>query len=500
MDWKIRLYDNGNVICDYDFSEKNLILHNLHLVSVDSESIFLSFTWAALGEGGKMLSRAGFFKIERETMAATAFIQKENGFAGVLEAIPDLSAKNLFDTSKSDEDENSVRSFPIYLVAGEYEENPLYKVEMETANFEIYAVAPVNTNFSNESSESPMKNSPEFSYNPFRYYKNGIFMPLLGVVPIYSHDFSEDATTIFGLTFISTNPWGDRQISFASGWNPIFGNGGLQLGFSGGDDSFQYNLSGTCVFDSDGFMQNCDTLLLSKTLLRGKVSAFSTGVQGSFLYGRQIIDEDSFEDNIDDSVGKSMDGLIFVQFSNIHKISPSVYDAAGFSFKPFVLSSWRETELNPDFDKYLNAGATATFRFPIFIPFIFTGELFPSSKYVASGSVKAIFATIELHKGIPALSLFMQRIEISTTYSGKISYEHGEFWDIKRTDEILKDVKKSDYSDAIQIGADLFLSPNTGFFANDGIQFSLGYAMIYRPNPKSNEKRVAYGLSVGLDL
>ena len=268
-------------------------------------------------------------------------------------------------------------------------------------------------------------------------------------------------------------------------------------------------MSGTAVFDEKGFLQTVDTLSLAKTLWRGKVSAFSLGTQANFLYGRQLVpeneDDEAIEDNWDDSVAKSADALAFLQFTNIHKISPGVYSRAGFLLQPFVLGSYRTSENLEKFsaeEKYLNAGAKAQLQFPILVPFIFTAGLFPSSKYAASGSVKAILCSFEIHKGIPAVSIFAQRLVLSAAYSGKISYRYrayDEFWNICRTDEIFRDIKKEDYSDSVQLGLDLYLSPNTGFVASGEYQFSLGYALIYRPNPKPTEKRIAYGITVGIN-
>ena len=533
LKWKIRLFDGEKTLRDYDFSEiagvdgaKNLILHNLHVVSSDSEAIWLSFSWAELGKGGKMLSRAGIVKIARKDWQMTAFLQKENGFAGIVDAVFSREAVKCLEKSKSQITQiGTDEKFSVFVAAAQYEETPLYRIEMTASDFVAVAVSSSeektdrtdktdNTNEKNPSnplhpsnqrqnsesapSENPASVHTEISYNPFRYYKNGVFVPLLAQVPVYNHDFGADSSAFLGLIFVSTNPWGDRGISFSAGYDPFYNDGGFQLGFSGGDDSFQYALSGTCIFDKKGFMQTFDSLQLTQVLWRGKVSAFSAGAQGNFLYGRQIVDDD-LEKGRDDSVGKSADALAFLQFSNVHKVSPRVFNSAGFAFKPFVLCSYRDSENRLSDDKYINAGAVAQVRFPIFVPFIFTASLFPSSKYAASGSVQAILADFEIHKGIPAVSLFVQRVVLSASYSGKISYIHDELWDIKRTDEIFKNVEKSDYSDAISLNADLYLSPNTGFFANDEIQFSIGAAFVYRPNPKKNENRVGCGITFGMN-
>ena len=494
LSWHIKIFDSEKTLADYDFSslksadsERNLILHNLHFVSEDSDSLALSFSWAELGMGGKMLSRPGFFKINREDGSATAYLHKENSFAGVIDSFP------IFDDE----------GISLYSVFAEYEKNPLYRLEMNQEDFETVQILAkkIEKSFTEETASE--KKQVEISYNPFRYYPRGILIPGLSFVPVFNHDLETDSTALLGATFVSTNPWGDKQVSFSAGYAPIYNNGGAKLSLSGGDDSFQYTLSGTCLFDKDGFMQTADTALFTKTLWRGKVSSFAAGTQGSFLYGRQIINED-FEDNWDESDGKSADALAFVQFSNIHKIAPGVYSRAGFLLQPFVHGSYRTSEFLQKFsieDKYLNAGVKTQLCFPVFFPFIFTASLFPSSKYAANGSVKAILFDLEIHKGIPAVSLFAQRLVLSTTYSGKIAYryrDYDELWNIRYTDEIFKNVEKEDYSDALTFRADLYLSPNTGFIADGSFQFSLGYAMIFRPNPKSSEKKIAYGITFGM--
>uniref|UniRef100_UPI00388EBC4A hypothetical protein n=1 Tax=Treponema sp. TaxID=166 RepID=UPI00388EBC4A len=138
LKWKIRLSDSEKTLIDYDFSEisggdiaRNLILHELHSIKSDSDSIWLSFTWAELGKGGKMLSRIGFLKVDRSSMNVTAFLQKENSFAGFTDAVP---SKNVLKNIENSDEFGSV--FDVYAVASEYEKSPLYKVEMKTGDFE----------------------------------------------------------------------------------------------------------------------------------------------------------------------------------------------------------------------------------------------------------------------------------------------------------------------------------------------------------------------------
>ena len=531
LKWKIRFLDAEKTLAEYDFSElpalsesfdrsRNLIIHNLHNIHSDGSQILLSFTWAELGMGGKMLSRAGILRIDRSAWKADVLLQKENSFAGLIEAIPSLKVSEFFrdetDSTESSEEKNCT----FFIVAAEYDKNPLYRVEFKESDFERISLAAKmsvddknNSEAGNKShdelsgssasgisGESPsaeeesLKTHQALSYNPFRYYRHGIILPL-SMIGVYNHELKQDSTAYWGASFISTNPWGDRRIDFSAGYDSSYKDGGMKLEISGGDDSMKYSLGGTCIFDKEGFMQNYDAFLFEKILWRGKVASFSAGTEDSFLYGRQIDDED-LEKGRDDSNAKSADALAFIQLTNIHKISPRPFYLAGITLKPFVLGSYRDTEKRPVEDRYLNAGATLIVKLPVLIPFIFTASLFPSSKYAASGSAQAILFDLEIHKGIPAASLFLQRFVLSTTYSGKVSYIHEEFWDVRRSREIFSDVRKNDYSDSVKFAADFHFSPNTGFLANGDLQFSLGYAVVYRPNPKPTEKKVSYGISV----
>ena len=512
LSWSLRLFDDSHVLGDYSFSaitaqdgaSRNLIVHNLHAALVTQDSLWLSFTWAELGQGGKMLSRAGMVKIDRASQNATAFLQKENAFAGLTDAVPSHAFISALDGGTAFDAEQLV----FYAISANYEENPLLRIQFEPGDFESVALSLSEVAPFDEKKPAVSTAHAELSYNPFRYYKNGIFVPIFGALPVYNHELTPDSNLGLGFSFVSTNPWGDRQFFASLGYNPIWNLYGayisvgtnplIDIGASG-DDRFQYKLSASCVFEDDAFMQTLESISLTDILWRGKVSYFALGTQGLFLYGKQIIDDDLGKDR-DESVGTSADGIVFAQFSNIHKIAPDVYDSAGYLLQPFVLTSYRDTEHMSEDDTYLNAGVTAQLRFPIIVPFIFTASLFPTNEYAASGSVQAILAHFEIHKGIPALSLFMQRVVISASYSGKLAYEHGDFWDIKRTRDILGDARLSDYSDEFRLAGDLYISPNTGNAARGEVQYSIGYALIYRPNPAEDEKRMLYTMTVGVNF
>lgn len=511
--WSVRLCKDGAAVADYDFSalpggsdggEGSLILHNLHFVRADLCSLVFSFSWAELGRGGEMLSRAGFLRIERDSYSCEAYFQKENGFAGVIEAVPSpASVEAAFGGQVSD------APLDFFVSAAEYERNPLYRVRMRVSDFESVAVpyrAEIHAlpredagsggngiSFPFGGSVQPLR--PAQLYNPLPYYARGILLPF-PFVASYSHDFAADSSALLGVSFISSQPWGDAVVCLSSGYDVLYRNGGVSVQVSGGNDSFSYSLLGTCIFDGAGFMQTVENVSLSKTVWRGHVGSLSVGCSGSFLHGRQLCD-DEIGRNRDDSTGNSADASLFVSFSNVHKVSPPVFSRAGFTLRPYILSSYRSSDVL-ECDVYLNAGVSSSFSVPLPLPLVLSASLFPSADYVLSFGAEAVLLDFEIHKGIPALSVFAQRVAVSAAYLGTVGCAHGEFWDILKTVELLRQSGADDYTDVLRASADFYFSPNTSEFANGDIQFCLRAFFLCRPHRREDDRMLSAGLTLRL--
>ena len=131
---------------------------------------------------------------------------------------------------------------------------------------------------------------------------------------------------------------------------------------------------------------------------------------------------------------------------------------------------------------------------PFIAPISLSATLFPSSEYFASGEAKAYLACFEVQKGIPAISIFVNRVVLSASYSAKIKYIADELFDIQRSDEIAKEVTIDDYRDTVSATLSLEITPNTG--ALTAAQMSLDVSYFYRPHHDEDKKTsgVRFGL------
>lgn len=528
LSWNLRLFSSDGIKAEYGFrliSEAGeeqlsepveLIVHKLHLVSSSLERLVFSFSWAALGDRSGNFSRLGIVEIDRSTSEAKLYLQNKNISCGILECIPLswASSENL-----SVQGERPVVS--VFAVCSEYESNPLRMVSFYPSDFDEFSLQPsfvcpkeaepcevLSDGIEDESSvkikepavEVQEKETPgaTFKYNPLKYAFHGSLFPI-GIVPVYNRDFVQNGMGILGATYITTNPWGDHQFLFSGGYNVFDKNGGMMASFSGGNTALSYSSSTTVIFDSQGFMQSYYSAALSNVLWRGLTASFSTGVEGNFLYGKEIKDEDEY-----DTFGFNTAGEFYFYFSNMHKASPGVYKISGIYLRPFIRAEYSNVEYT-DFDfkvkeKYLNAGGTVGAKIPLFCPLSLSATLFPSMGYFAQGTARLTLFSMELQKGLPALSLYADRLSVFVSYTGKICYDYKEFWDAKRTYEIAKNVEKKDYSDEVSVSFFFTMSPNTGFFADSANCFDLGATWSYRPNPKPDQTKSKFKIFISMDL
>ena len=114
--------------------------------------------------------------------------------------------------------------------------------------------------------------------------------------------------------------------------------------------------------------------------------------------------------------------------------------------------------------------------------------VFPKVDYFAEGGATAVLFNKEIHKGIPALSLYAQRLTFMTSYSGQIKYKTSDNFDIQKVDLIIRDLEKEDYKDKLAFTVELTLAPNTGFLATSECNFGLAASVFYHFNGEDKEK------------
>ena len=479
LSWKIRVVDfsNGSSV-DYDFGKN--IVHNLHVVR-SSEKVFLAFSYATLGEKIGSLSKMAFAELKDEGLEILSqsvplpfgvvdFSFGESGFVFVGEKYV---------------------SKPLCF-AGEipFEENPLFEpAEKSVFKNDERSVSEVGS--SGEDSAAPAE-SEKIDYNPVPYFLHGAFLPF-SLSCVYDSDFSPSAYEFLGATFASSTPWTDKITIFSSGYSPFSKTCGFSLSLNGGDDSLSYALSASGSFDSGGFLQTVDSVSVSKVLHRFLAGFLSFGGASSFFYGDEHV-----------SSGFAKTGLrsksnAYLTFSTKRKFRPEVDQIAGFSFTPFVVFDFKNLGYvgleNKVEKKYLNAGGTFSARIPGPFPISLGASAFPEEGVFLAGSASVILFSFEIQKGVPALSVYANRLSLAASYSPKVSYAGGELFDIGRIFEIARDVRRSDYSDAAALSVCLAVSPNTSYFVS-AVKVGLQCDFVYRPNPAVGKDDFSFGLSL----
>jgi hypothetical protein len=494
LSWKIRLYLHDGTVTDFDFSKimgtdspRNLILQNLHHVFSDERKSVFTFSWAELGKGGKMFSRAGLFVYTENS--SFALLQKENISGGIIDCDSDFSAENLI---------TGTDSATFFVVTDRFDKNPLYKIEFFPEDFET---VPIEQSVPTKEFPAQTENSPEKQeekgtdkFRPAKYAKKGtVFFDY--ATSVYNFDLEEEDYTQIGLSYTTAAPWTDNFLTIAASYDIDIEKAEAGFLFSGGDAATEFKFGGTGVFGKSGFLQSSQNFSAEKTIFRGLSSSFSAGISEILLYGKQV-EQDKIRKNFDDTKGISFDTQIFARERAVHKTSTKTYHRAGFELKPFLLFSYRDSEMRTE-DLYINLGVTLNLYAVPVVPVILSANLYPSQKYLASFSAEAILFCHEIQKGIPKIYVYANRFMLGAKYSGKIGYEHGEFFDISRTIQNFTGTDSADYSDSLTFSASLVAANNTGAAV---AYATISANFIYRFNPEFGEKKSAVKLKVKLNL
>ncbi|MBQ7158617.1 MAG: hypothetical protein IJS09_04220 [Treponema sp.] len=480
MDWHIRLYENDTTY--HEYGTQKTILHNLHTSRASDGRLALSFSYAQFGETG--LPRAGLLYVSQENGGSELVLQDDEVSGSVLDAalLDGAGERLLYVAAFYDTQRLMVMDFASRSLIRHKGDTPLETVAADSAGGlkEPSGQSSINAEHSQTDAYS------HISYNPFRYYRHTARIPIglatsykRDTLDLYSFGYMNPGSAFVGASIASSTPWQDAMVVLSGGWNPFNRNGGAYLSLSGGNGTFSYSANSNLFFDGYGFMQTTEGLSLSKTLYNRFGKSFKTGAEGIYFYGHS-------SHGIKD--GWSARARGYAQFSTVHKMSPRYADSGGVTFQPFIL--WERIT-----DHYVNLGATLGARIPGLFPISLSATLFPSTKYAASGSATVYLFSWEVQKGIP-VALYLDRLYLSATYTGKIRYQAEQYFDIWRTAQILRDVQRSDYSDTVQLKLGAVASVNAGVLSR--FSFDAGVIVQYRPNPLSDEEKISMGVNAVL--
>ena len=491
LDWKIRI-ESGGGRAEIDFGKR--IVHNLRLSKIGGRTI-LSFAWADLGKSYETLPRLGFIELGEDLGTAKIFLQKSNLRFGV-EGCQIFSADG----------ENA----GFFVCAENFDSRPLVSLSVPVSEFSAETVELKFSSISNVAFQENPENGEgaEFctkKYSPLKFYARGALIPV-GTAAARNFDLESVDTAFLGATFVTTNPWLDRRLSLSAGYNPFFSGGafGCAGSFSGGNDSFSYSFALDAFFGSGGFLQGFAGGELAKVLARFNASRVFASASSSYFDGGE---NSGVSEGETWRKGRRSVSSLSLGFSSIRKFRPGFSQYFGISFAPFLLNeyfdyskmNWKDVEVSQREGKYLNAGATTSIRFPGIFPISASASLFPNSDTFVSASARAVLFDIEIQKGIRAVSIFLNRFYLTLGYSAKIEYSGDEFFDIRRTRKIARDVEKDDFSDAISVSAIFDWALNTSYLAA-AAPLSTGVSLAYRPHPQKGKKDWAFNLVMSLNL
>ena len=469
--WSIAEYDESLQSVNHIFvtdDEYPLNIRSLNYLGQKDGQNSYSFSYARIGMSGKMLSRSGF-------LTGNVFALGSEDYDGSIQE-PVVIRGDCGDR--------------LAFYAEHYEYDVLYALNINDIQLESVSGQTETAAYGETGgSSSETKILPEAEdYKPLQYAKNGVILPW-GSINIYDFDFEVDMTPSFGASFITSNPWGDKITTLSGAFDIASLQGGFLQQMQTGHDSFSFVEQASVVFDKKGFMQASGSVNAAAVLYRGYVSSIIAGAGAIGLYGREYVDRNEEKrGKTKDAKGYYAQATGSLTYSNIHKVAPGYYQYAGFKLTPFVWGASKDNDYRFMKDEQYNAGATLGIRLPGFIPLSLSASLFPKMDYFAEGGATAVLFNKEIHKGIPALSLFAQRLTFMTSYSGQIKYKTSDNFDIQKVDSIVRDLEKEDYKDKLAFTVELTLAPNTGFLATSECNFGLAASVFYHFNGEDKEK------------
>lgn len=456
LDWCIRITD-GITSFDYKTSlsnEKNII-RNLKITEKNNEKSFY-FSWAKFNSFGEMLPRFGILTVHDKE--GSLILQNQDFSGGVHNPVPITSEKlmciNSFYENKniSELNLNTIKTESTKITA---------EISVENDKKDI--------NFNLNTQEKICK------YNPFTYYKNGILLPVSSV-PLYNSDWDIEEISLLGFSFISSNPWGDKIISLSAGYgfeNKFYG---IKGSITGGNNSYSYTFSGDSKFNSEGFLQSSEEIVFSKVIYNEHFNTINFGFNGMFNFEK----DDFYTVNV-----------ASLSYSNVHRVAEGYWQFGGIYLEPFIYGECNSS-------KNVNLGFAFGAYVPGVFPLSFSFDLFPNSLYFAHFYTKAVLFSTEIQKGIPLLSIYVDRFFISALYNGKIYYNSQQNFEIMNTYSIAKDVTIDEYSDYLGLRFEVMSGLNTGIFANPSSTLSIYGTLYFRPHCKNYQNK--NGFSVGCNL
>lgn len=395
------------------------------------------------------------------------------------------------------------------------------------------------------------------NYNPFKYYKNGIFFPAslytteyFGCNSGYSSVFN---FSLLGATYITSNPWsfGTDDLSlFSVGYNILNSSFGIEwILFKGTITPLLTTQSDLKTeFDLNGWKQSGGYVQLSSTIPFGKISKFLLASESTARIGRQDlrIEDGNIEAVIIKSPGRlfgltssrtdtvyyTLSEVLSVGYSNVHKAGAGTNEKSGITVQVSA-GYWYESSMDSNpvvYENEFNMNAAFTAYLPRLLPFEnkigftnnlptkFNIKLFPGSSHMAyqnmsskaigrsliDGEVETVLFAYDIQKAFPFINgIYANNLTLSGGYAScyaipsELTKSGFQLQYLQYYGNLInsKDIK---YCDSLYLKFALALSPNIGTLSGIGMfnfYASVSFPLNYYND--NNKSKVIIGVNSG---
>ena len=428
-----------------------------------------------------------------------------------------------------------VKALDKIVYIGKYFTQPRILVLEKDEGFETYKLKQAVVKTLSQDEITALKNPGTLEYkkyNPFDYYKRGILIPFSSLSSTsHSKDSTISSSLPIGLSYTSSNPWGDKEFTATVGYGLETNSVGLDAKITGGTDTelFKYTAEAFVEFDSAGFKQTYGTLELRSAFNTGNTSAIGFGAMGNVWYGRSNYKNplNSFFASLD-ATSSSWDfyasEIFYMTYINKIKLGPERNSYAGFSLTALLKNADNFGVSGDDWKaSYTELGFLSTIYIPSLLPLDCKRgltynlpvkvdlNLFTDSKKVGDNIVSDLLSGVscfyepvfslaglkaemvlfgtEIQHAIPASSLlwiYLHDFRVSLLYSGGFDFAPGSgprYFSIKDTASYFNDIKNG----AIPYEQYLGLRFYTGLSFNFGMSTKTSLCLdLYPLNTKNS--------------
>ena len=468
MKYSIVCFNVSDKRCsNYSFEDEKFIVRNLDVKTsmTEPEKNTVAFSWAK----EKTIPSLGFLDIENEKIR----LQKKSLSGGVYNPV-----------QFGDE---------IYYAANYYDGFKIYKFSVEKAELEECSVnkkiqePEENGETASEDTEGREKipSSKKFSSLLYNFKgPRGTFVPVgidLSYEPKTISSTEGVGLALLGLTYVSSTPWTNPVWYVTGGYDYVNNFEGASVYCTGGSltPAFNYTCLSHTGFDSEGFKQTYENLLLSSKLYLFGKTYFQAQESGSFIYDRDY----SFLCN------KFTAGV-----GNICRSGFGYYDYSGIQLDAALETDYYLEDYKKKYNQsFYNLSFELILKNSLLLPVTLEGMLFPTDSYLAAGRAMVVLFNTEIQGAQDWFPLlYLNRITLSTSYLAKCRQQI-DSWAVNDCWKYINEGEK-EYNDEFALTCDIFVTPNFGGLTR--MTFAVSNSLIFRFFPEEKEKNFQFSTGI----